>query len=174
MSDKKYWNSLDQLEETPQFLEEAQKEFSEAVPVEDFLSKSNLTDTSSSRRDFLKFMGFSLGAATLAACETPVVKSIPYVVKPEVVTPGVPNWYASSYGRGGDFASILVKTREGRPIFIKPNKAYPGAMSGVTARVNASVIELYDDNRFQSAQKSGASVSWSDADKDIKSQLAAI
>jgi MoCo/4Fe-4S cofactor protein with predicted Tat translocation signal len=174
MSDKKYWNSLDQLEETPQFVEEAQKEFSEAVPVEDFLSKSNLTDTSSSRRDFLKFMGFSLGAATLAACETPVVKSIPYVVKPEVVTPGVPNWYASSYGRGGDFASILVKTREGRPIFIKPNKAYPEAMSGVTARVNASVIELYDDNRFQSAQRSGSSLSWADADKDIKSQLAAI
>ena len=174
MSGKKYWNSLDQLEETPQFVEEAQKEFSEAVPVEDFLSKSNLTDTSSSRRDFLKFMGFSLGAATLAACETPVVKSIPYVVKPEVVTPGVPNWYASSYGRGGDFASILVKTREGRPISIKPNKAYPEAMSGVTARVNASVIELYDDNRYQSAQKNGASLSWSEADNDIKSQLAAI
>jgi len=174
MSDKKYWNSVDQLEDSPLFIEEAQKEFSEAVPVEDFLSKSNLTDTSASRRDFLKFMGFSLGAATLAACETPVVKSIPYVVKPEEVTPGVANWYASSYERGGDFSSVLVKTREGRPIFIKANDAYPEAMRGVTARINSSVIELYDDNRYQSAQKASTSVSWSEADSEIKSQLAAI
>lgn len=174
MSDKKYWNSVDQLEETPLFVEESQKEFSEAIPVEDFLSKSNLTDTSASRRDFLKFMGFSLGAATLAACETPVVKSIPYVVKPEEVTPGVANWYASSYGRNGEFSSILVKTREGRPIFIKANNAYPEAMSGVTARVNASVIELYDDNRYQSALKAGTGASWSDIDADVKAKLAGI
>mgnify|MGYP000625066015 CR=1 FL=1 len=174
MSDKKYWNSVDHLEEEPLFVEEAQKEFSEAVPVEDFLSKSNLSDTSASRRDFLKFMGFSIGAATLAACETPVVKSIPYVVKPEEVTPGVANWYASSFSKGGTFSSILVKTREGRPIFIKANDAYPEAMSGVTARVNASVIELYDDNRYQGPQKAGTTIGWSDVDTEISKKLAAI
>ncbi len=174
MSDKKYWNSVDQLKEEPLFVEEAQKEFSEAVPVEDFLSKSNLSDASASRRDFLKFMGFSLGAATLAACETPVVKSIPYVVKPEEVTPGVANWYASSYSRNGEFSSILVKTREGRPIFVKANDAYPEAMKGVTARVNASVIELYDDNRYQGPQKGSESASWSDVDSEISNKLNAL
>ncbi len=174
MSDKKYWNSVDHLKEEPLFVEEAQKEFSEAIPVEDFLSKSNLSDTSASRRDFLKFMGFSLGAATLAACETPVVKSIPYVVKPEEVTPGVANWYASSFARNGEFSSILVKTREGRPIFVKANDAYPDAMRGVTARVNASVIELYDDNRYQKPQQGGADASWTDVDSTVMNKLAAI
>ena len=104
ISEKKYWNSLDQLNNEPAFVAESQKEFQDEIPVEEFLGKESLVDTSASRRDFLKFMGFSLGAATLAACETPVVKSIPYVVKPEEVTPGVANWYASTFNVGGDFA----------------------------------------------------------------------
>ena len=60
-------------------------------------------------------------AATLAACETPVVKSIPYTNKPEEITPGVANYYASTYYDGHDFVNVLVKTREGRPIFVKSN-----------------------------------------------------
>ncbi|MGY8952674.1 MAG: TAT-variant-translocated molybdopterin oxidoreductase [Flavobacteriales bacterium] len=135
MSDKKYWNSLDQLEGDSAFIEETQSEFKKELPVDEFLAKDSLVDTASSRRDFLKFMGFSLSAATLAACETPVTKAIPYVIKPEEVTPGIANWYASSYNRGGGFASILVKTREGRPIFIQANDAYPEALRGVSAKV---------------------------------------
>jgi hypothetical protein len=70
---------------------------------------------------FLKVMGFSTAAVALAACETPVNKSIPYVVKPEEVTPGVANFYASTFYDGHDYASVLVKTREGRPIKIEGN-----------------------------------------------------
>ncbi|HRQ83564.1 MAG TPA: hypothetical protein PLV70_00460, partial [Flavobacteriales bacterium] len=73
---------------------------------------------------FLKFLGFSVGAATLAACEAPVIKSIPYVNKPEEITPGVANWYASTFYDGEDFASVLVKTREGRPIHITGNPRF--------------------------------------------------
>ena len=43
--------------------------------------------TSRTRRDFLKYVGFSTAAATLAACEGPVIKSVPYVVQPEQITP---------------------------------------------------------------------------------------
>ncbi|UTW63479.1 TAT-variant-translocated molybdopterin oxidoreductase [bacterium SCSIO 12741] len=171
MSTKKYWNSLEQLQEDPKFLESAQKEFNEEIPVEEFLGNEVLKDTSTSRRDFLKFMGFSLGAATLAACEAPVVRSIPYVVKPEVVTPGVANWYASSVFRGGNFASVLVKTREGRPIFLKANDKYPEQMRGLNARANASVLELYDDNRYRTAKKGEANISMMDADREIIAAL---
>ena len=174
MSDKKYWNSLEQLNNDPAFVKEAEKEFKDEIPVADFLGKESLVDTSSSRRDFLKFMGFSLGAATLAACETPVTKAIPYVVKPEEITPGVANWYASSFNMGGYFASILVKTREGRPIFIKANDAFPEGWRGVSAKANASVIELYDDNRFQGPVSSGEYTSWSSVDSEIGQKLAAI
>ena len=75
------------------------------------------------RRDFLKYVGFSTAAATLAACEGPVVKSIPYVVQPEEIIPGVANYYATTIANGYDFASVLVKTREGRPIKIENNKS---------------------------------------------------
>ena len=85
------------------------------------LTDERLESTHTGRRDFLKFMGFGLTAATLAACETPVVKSIPYTNKPEEVTPGVANFYASTYYDGQDFVNVLVKTREGRPIFVKSN-----------------------------------------------------
>ena len=68
--------------------------------------------TGSSRRDFLKLMGFSIAAASLAACETPVNKSIPYLIKPEEITPGIPNYYASTYNDGNEYASILVKTEK--------------------------------------------------------------
>lgn len=174
MSDKKYWNSLDQLNNDQAFVEEAQREFKQEVPVEEFLGNEAIENTSASRRDFLKFMGFSLGAATLAACETPVTKAIPYVIKPEEITPGVANWYASTFNVGGDFASILVKTREGRPIFIKANDAFPEALRGVSARANASVLELYDDNRYQSPMIGEASSSWSAVDAEISNKLAAI
>jgi molybdopterin-containing oxidoreductase family iron-sulfur binding subunit len=96
------------------------------------------------------------------------------VVKPEEITPGVANWYASSFNLGGDFASILVKTREGRPIFIKPNDAYPEALRGVSARANASVLELYDDNRYQDPQVNGESSSWDEVDAQIAGKLNAI
>ena len=92
MSDKKYWRSLEHLEESPEFVQAAHNEFSEPIPVEDFLGDEKLADSNTSRRDFLKYLGFGLAAASLAACETPVVKSIPYVMKPEEITPGVPNY----------------------------------------------------------------------------------
>ena len=68
-----------------------------------------MNGSSTSRRDFLKLLGFSTAAVTLAACEAPVIKTIPYVVKPHDIIPGVPNYYASSYFDGFDFASVLVK-----------------------------------------------------------------
>ncbi len=164
---KKYWNSLDQLNNDPAFLKEAENEFKEEVPVAEFLGKEELDSTATSRRDFLKFVGFSLGAATLAACETPVVKSIPYVVKPENINPAIPNYYASTYYDGVDFANIIVKTREGRPIFIKGNKNSPVTKGGLTARVNSSVLSLYDTHRYKVPQNKAGNTSWNDLDRAV-------
>lgn len=159
-STKKYWTGLEDLHETPEFKKSRDNEFTEDLPVEDFLNDNRLDATTTGRRDFLKFLGFGLGAATLAACEAPVIKSIPYVNKPEEITPGVANYYASSYFDGYDFASILVKTREGRPIHIKGNKQYGAAGGRSSARVNASVLSLYDSERLQGPVSEGADVDW--------------
>ena len=109
MSTKKtYWKGYSEKHQTPSFMESSQKEFQEKIPVDQFLSDDGINDLKSGRRDFLKFMGFSLAAATLASCEAPIIKSIPYVNKPEEITPGVANWYSSSYYDGNDYANILV------------------------------------------------------------------
>ncbi len=152
------------------------------MPLDHVLADGSITGSTTSRRDFLKFLGFSVGAATLAACEAPVIKSIPYVNKPEEITPGVANWYASTYYDGEDFASVLVKTREGRPIHVSGNPRFgvnrdPGSgRSAVNARINSSVLSLYDSERLSApVQLEGgnhAQRSWADADKAIGAGLA--
>lgn len=170
---KKYWQSIDHLQGDSNFLKKAEKEFAEPIPVEQFLGNEKLDTSSTSRRDFLKFMGFSVAAATLAACETPVIKSIPYVVKPEEITPGVANYYASTYADGVDYCSILVKTREGRPILIEGNKLSPVTKGAVNARVNSSVLSLYDSKRLKSPKMAGSNASWDAVDKEVSSKLEA-
>jgi len=170
---KKYWKGLDELNENPAFLKQRENEFNEYVPVDKFLADNKVMEESStSRRDFLKFLGFSVTAATLAACETPVTKVAPYVFKPEEITPGMANWYATTYFDGHDYASILVKTREGRPIKIEGNTLSKISMGGVSARVQASLLSLYDSDRFYGPQDSkGAVMTWEKADAAAKSGI---
>ncbi len=167
---KKYWNSVQHLNNDPAFVASAEKEFAEYIPVDEFLSSETIQDASSSRRDFLKFLGFSVSAATLAACETPVVKSIPYVNKPHEINPGIANYYASTYYDGNDYASILVKNRDGRPIFIQGNdQSEYGA--GVNARVNSSVLSLYNSNRLQKPLKAGKVSDWKTINDEVSQKL---
>jgi MoCo/4Fe-4S cofactor protein with predicted Tat translocation signal len=169
----KYWSSLDELQQTAPAQEAMSTEFAREQSVENFLADDKLKETNTGRRDFLKFMGFSLAAATLAACETPVVKSIPYVVKPEEITPGIANYYASTYYDGNDYGSVLVKTREGRPIFIKGNKDFGLDGGAINARVNASVLGLYDSARLKGPRKSNSSdIDWNTLDSEVKGALA--
>lgn len=170
-NNKKYWKGLEDLNNDPAFIKSAQNEFAEELPV-DFLGKESLNGGSTPRRDFLKFLGFSVTAASLAACETPVRKVIPYVVKPEEITPGVPNWYATTYYDGHDYASILVKNRDGRPIKIEGNKNSSVTRGGTSARVQAAVLSLYDSARISGPIVKGSPSSWSTVDKDVTAALA--
>ncbi len=129
-----------------------------------------------SRRDFLKLSGFGLGAAVIAAgCEIPVTKAIPFVTKPDEIVPGVANYFASSYVQGGDYAAILVKTREGRPIKIEGNEMSSVTKGGTSARAQAVVLSLYDNKRIRSAGKiDGGKVvemEWNALDREVRSKL---
>ena len=165
---KKYWQGLAELNNDPIVEKISQNEFVDEIPVDDFLSDSTISDSKTSRRDFLKFLGFSTAAATLAACEAPVNKVIPYVVKPEEIVPGVANFYASTIFDGHDFASVLVKTREGRPIKLLSNN------TGTNARVQASVLSLYDTARLKKPIKNGEISDWDTIDSEIKTKLSSI
>jgi MoCo/4Fe-4S cofactor protein with predicted Tat translocation signal len=171
---RKYWKGLEELRETPEFLKSRDEEFPKETTVEDFLSDDSLAESSTARRDFLKFLGFSVAAATVAACEAPVVKAIPYVNKPENVTPGMPTWYASTYYDGNSYASILVKTREGRPIFIKGNRDHGITKGATNPQIIASVLGLYDSARLTTPTKGGESSTWAAVDKDVKAAIAKV
>lgn len=170
-TNKKYWKGLEELNETPEFAASAKNEFPEELSVDQFLAEDKLKESSTGRRDFLKFLGFSVAAATVAACEAPVIKAVPYAVKPEDVTPGVANWYASSYYDGESYASILVKTREGRPIHIKGNRDHGFTKGGTNPRILGSVLSLYDGERLKAPQASGVEQTWESVDADIKKKL---
>ncbi|WP_031427233.1 TAT-variant-translocated molybdopterin oxidoreductase [Flavimarina sp. Hel_I_48] len=171
-SNKKYWRSVEELKENSSIVETLkQNEFVEEIPTDEFLgNKESLEGSATSRRDFLKYVGFSTAAATLAACEGPVNKSIPYVVAPERITVGKADYYATTMANGFDFASILVKTREGRPIKIE-NNDMGNNIGNTNARVHASVLSLYDSKRLQEPKIKGEAASWEQLDKDLLSRL---
>jgi MoCo/4Fe-4S cofactor protein with predicted Tat translocation signal len=172
-SNKKYWKSVEELNENSSIVETLRNnEFVEAIPTDEFLSdKDSLSSSSTTRRDFLKYVGFSTAAASLVACEGPVHRSIPYVLQPEQIIPGVADYYATSMFDGFDFANLLVKTREGRPIKIENNKV-AGASFAANARVHASVLSLYDSMRLKATKIAQKDASWTEADLKIKSSLA--
>ncbi|AEE19539.1 TAT-variant-translocated molybdopterin oxidoreductase [Dokdonia sp. 4H-3-7-5] len=166
-SNKKYWKSVDELQGDSSIEALRQNEFVQEIPTDEFLGdKETLEASETTRRDFLKYVGFSTAAASLAACEGPVVKSVPYVVQPEQIVPGVADYYATTIADGFDFASVLVKTREGRPIKIENNDLAKGGF-GANARVHASVLGMYDTNRAQFPTAAGEEASWSDIDKGV-------
>ena len=170
-SNKKYWKSVEELNENSSIVETLRNnEFVEAIPTDEFLSNSSLSSSSTTRRDFLKYVGFTTAAATLAACEGPVNKSIPYVVQPETIIPGVADYYATTMFDGFDFANLLLKTREGRPIKIDNNKS-EGAKFAANARVHASILSLYDSMRLQYPKIDAKKASWNEVTSKIKSNL---
>tara|TARA_B110000444_G_scaffold73755_1_gene69325 strand:- start:22291 stop:25383 length:3093 start_codon:yes stop_codon:yes gene_type:complete len=157
---KKYWKSVDQLDQNnPIVAKLEQNEFPEKLPQDFKKDDSKIEDSSSSRRDFLKYVGFTTAAATVAACEGPVIKSVPYVVQPEQIRPGVANYYATAIADGYDFASLLVKTREGRPIKIESNPDSP-VLGCANARVHASVLSMYDSLRLKKPRLNQSDISW--------------
>jgi len=171
-SNKKYWKSVEELNENSSIVETLQQnEFAEEIPTDTFLGdKETLESSSTTRRDFLKYVGFSTAAASLAACEGPVIKSIPYVVQPKEIIPGVANYYATTIANGFDFASVLVKTREGRPIKIE-NNTLAKTNGTANARVHASVLDLYDNKRVKTPLKEGQPIGWSQFVSETSAKL---
>ncbi len=175
-NNKKIWVNVEEKNNDPQFLKSGELEFYELPITEGLADEQGLKETTGSRRDFLKFLGFGLGAATIASsCDIPVRKAIPYVVKPDTIVPGIANYYASSIVDGGDYCSVLVKTREGRPIKIEGNHLSQVTKGGTSARSQAAVLSLYDNNRTKSpgtvSNGKVTAMDWAKFDETIKGKL---
>ncbi|MDH4127228.1 MAG: TAT-variant-translocated molybdopterin oxidoreductase [Spirochaetota bacterium] len=180
-NDKKlYWQGLEELNEDPAFLKSLEQEFPEELPIMDKILDEEVINKPSSRRSFLKKLGFGIGSATLlAACnKTPIKQAVPYLSKPEEITPGIANWYASTCMACSSSCGVLVKTREGRPIKIEGNPD-SNSEGAVCAIGQASLLSLYDNHRIKEGAKivselkngTGKPIEWNKVDNIITSEL---
>lgn len=173
--DTNYWVSLEHYNQDPDFLKMAESEF-QSSPLREGDGEDGVA-----RRDFLKLMGASIAMATAGCIRRPVQKIVPYNKQPEEVTLGVANYYSSSYFDGSEALSLLVKTREGRPIKIEGNEGHP-LNRGVSIKGQASVLNLYDPERLRGPKKNlfnekrtnkdTIGANWEEMDDTISKQLA--
>ncbi|NCI45273.1 TAT-variant-translocated molybdopterin oxidoreductase [Sediminibacterium soli] len=170
--EKKHWQSFGELNQSDAYQKDTRDEFRDELPFVGDESKSFLA-AKAPRRDFLKYLGFSTAAAAVAAsCEMPVKKAIPFANKPEDIVPGVAKYYATTYVQDGDVLSILAKVRDGRPIKIEGNELDPFNGGGTSARVQASVLDLYDTARLRFPTIDGKEVTFEAIDKSIAGAMA--
>ena len=148
---RKYWRSLNHLEHNEEYKQWLHREFPEGA------SEMN---NDWSRRNFLALMGASLAIAGLEGCRRPVEKIVPYVERPEEVVPGNPLYFATSMPYGMGAYGLLVKSREGRPVFIEGNKLHPVNKGSANIFVQAEILNLYDPDRSKRISKDGVESSW--------------
>ncbi len=154
---KKYWRSLEELADTPEFREFVAREFPQQAegwndPLE--------------RRTFIKLMGASLALAGMSGCVfQPPEKIVPYVNQPEEHVPGKPLFFATAMPLLGVATPILVRSNEGRPTKIEGNPDHPNnqpldfpaedpyrdprGSSATDIFSQAAILDLYDPDRSQ-------------------------
>jgi molybdopterin-containing oxidoreductase family iron-sulfur binding subunit len=160
----RHWRSIEELEGAAGFA----GEFPGGLPAPGSGGGAEAT-----RRDFLSLVGFSLGAAGLAACRAPVQHAIPLPTASDQIVPGLSTSYATTCGGCPAACSLLVKQRDGRPIKIEGNPDSPLFGGGACATGQATVLSLYDDARLRGPYWGGKSVSWQEVDQAIGEKLAA-
>ncbi|MEO0795740.1 MAG: TAT-variant-translocated molybdopterin oxidoreductase [Verrucomicrobiota bacterium] len=136
-----YWRSPGELAKSPEFQQWLDNEFPEGA------TEANETD----RRSFLKLMGASAGLAGigLAGCRMPTKHILPYSKQPELMVPGVPMYYASSFPGSSENIPLVIETNDGRPTKIEGNPSDPGYGGSTDGYAQASVLDLYDPDRLQ-------------------------
>ncbi|MDX1956969.1 MAG: 4Fe-4S dicluster domain-containing protein [Leptospiraceae bacterium] len=165
---KQHWQSLETKDRKDLKQIQNQEFFTSPDPVIDRIKTGNFD-----RNTFLKLMGASLGLATANCIPQKPEKIVPYVNKPEFATPGLANYYASTSVTGN---AILVKTKDGRPLKLEGNPSNPATKGALSARDQASILDLYDPDREKEPLKitsgTGAKIAWKDLDDAVKAKLA--
>jgi len=172
-SDSVYWKSIREFRELVPLNGQKADEFpSQVLDDFDISSMSGM-----SRKQFLALLAAS-AAFTATGCSDYRDKGeiVPYSKKPEEVTPGVPNYYASTCVGCAQACGILIKTREGRPIKIDGNSDHPINRGKICAKGQASILNLYDPYRLRSPQYGSAKgkkgdLSWKQIDEEIVRNL---
>ncbi|HYA96522.1 MAG TPA: TAT-variant-translocated molybdopterin oxidoreductase, partial [Methylomirabilota bacterium] len=151
---KEYWRSLEELAGDEHFAEMLHREFPR---------QASEWDDSVDRRDFLKLMAASLALAGLSGCgRKPEQTIVPYIKQPAGLTPGKPQYYATSMTVGADAIGLLVESHEGRPTKIEGNPDHPGSLGATDAFAQAAILGLYDPDRSQTPLYLGEIRTWAE------------
>jgi MoCo/4Fe-4S cofactor protein with predicted Tat translocation signal len=158
-SARRYWRSLDELADTPEFKDWLHREFPSGA--------SEMVEDGSSRRHFLKIMSASFalaGVATLGAgCRRPEEHLEPYGKQPENYTYGEAQYFATAMPTRTGAIPLVVKSYEGRPVKIEGNALFPGGNGGTDRYAQASILDLYDVDRARHFKHDGKIVSRDEA-----------
>ncbi|MEO6036075.1 MAG: TAT-variant-translocated molybdopterin oxidoreductase [Verrucomicrobiota bacterium] len=152
----KYWRSLDQLAETPEFNQWVEREFPAGA--------SEFNDPLS-RRHFVKIMSasFLLGGLGFTGCRRPEEHILPFSKMPEGYIHGVAHFYATARPTRGSAVPLLVKSHDGRPTKIEGNPNAPESNGGTDAFTQASILNLYDPDRAMRFTHGGSEKSTAEA-----------
>lgn len=159
----RFWRALDELVDDPArrpLLHAAWPALAEMEPALD-------------RRGFLKLLGASLAFAGLAACSGPPPEHIvPELGRNGRQTPSTAR-YATALATGGDVVGVIVELRDGRPVRVDGNARHPASLGGSDARMQASILDLWDPARSDAPRQRGTPASWAGFEEDAATTLRA-
>ncbi|HME89390.1 MAG TPA: TAT-variant-translocated molybdopterin oxidoreductase [Chthoniobacterales bacterium] len=150
LTGKKYWRSLGEYSNTPEFREWLEREFPAGA------SELN-GDSEWSRRDFMKLMGASMALAGLGltSCRRPELHVVPFTKSAEWTIPGKFLYYATAMPRRTGAIPLIATTVDGRPIKLEGNPLHPASAGATDVFGQASILDLYDPARSRRFVKRG-------------------
>ena len=134
----RYWRSLADRADSPEFRRFLEAEFPDAAPPGDI-----------SRRRWLQLMGASLALAGVGGCRWEKSEILPFADRPPNRAPGASQRFATAMDLTGSAVGLLVTCVDGRPIKIEGNPNHPSSLGATDALAQAAVLELYDPDRSQ-------------------------
>src|SRR2546430_14601188 len=162
LTGKKYWRSLGEYSNTPEFREWLEREFPAVA--------SEMNEDEWSRRDFLKLMSASMALAGigLTSCRRPEAHLVPFTKSAEWTIPGKFLYYATAMPRRGGAIPLIATTVDGRPIKLDGNPLHPASGGGTDTFVQASILDLYDPTRSKRFVRDGKTTKREDFDAYLK------
>ncbi|HEV3209545.1 MAG TPA: TAT-variant-translocated molybdopterin oxidoreductase [Chthoniobacterales bacterium] len=149
LSGKRYWRSLEELADTPEFRSWLERE----LPA----GAAELELDGVSRRNFLRLMGASMALAGigLSGCRRPEAYIVPYTKSVEWLVPGKAVLYTTSMPGPKGGVPLIATTFEGRPTKLEGNPLVPSSNGGTDLFAQASVLDLYDPGRARTFIRDG-------------------
>jgi molybdopterin-containing oxidoreductase family iron-sulfur binding subunit len=163
---RQYWQSLEELAETDEFLRYMEREFPNQAPRD---------MAPLGRREFFRVMGATLALAGVGGCAyQPPEKIVPYVEQPEQMVPGKALFYTTAFQRSGYAIGLLGTSNMGRPTKLEGNPDHPASLGATDAITQASLLTLYDPDRSQAVRHFGNPSTWDEFLGEMTDRLDAL